>query len=49
MGAVMEKRIKNVLYVLLIIGLVLLASHLEYGQIQEDIQAQEDCRLVDSE
>lgn len=44
-----ERKIRNVLYVLLIIGLVLLASNLEYKQIQEDVQAQTDCRVKDNE
>lgn len=43
-----EKRLRTVLYILLIIGVVLLYSHMEYQQIQEDKQAQKDCRIVDN-
>ncbi len=44
-----ERRVRTILYLLLIAALVLLASHLEYQQIQEDIQSQADCRIKDSE
>lgn len=48
MGEVMkEKTLKNVLYILLIVGLVLLVSHLEYQELQDDRQAQVDCRAKD--
>jgi len=43
-----KKNVKNIVCVLIVIFLILLASHLEYEQIQEDLQAQEDCRLQDS-
>lgn len=44
----MKKRlIKQILYVLLILGSILLASHLEYKEIQDDQQAQKDCRMQD--
>lgn len=43
-----EKKIRTILYILLAIGVVLLYSHMEYQQIQEDKQAQKDCRTVDN-
>ena len=45
----MEKRVRTILYILLLIVLVLFASHLEYQEIQEDSQAQADCRAKDNE
>lgn len=45
----MDKKVRTVFYVLLIIALVLFASHLEYQQVQEDIQAQADSRVPDTE
>lgn len=44
-----EKTIKNILYFLLIVAGVLIVGYTEYQQIQEDIQAQEDCRVQDTE
>lgn len=42
-----ERTIRLILYVLLIVGAMLLASHLEYKEVQEDRQAQIDCRVQD--
>lgn len=44
-----EKTIRTILYVLLLIAGILIVGHMEYKQIQEDIQAQTDCRVQDSE
>lgn len=43
------KTIKQIVYVLLVIAGILIVGHMEYEQIQEDIQAQVDCRVQDIE
>lgn len=42
-----ENTLRNMLYILLITGLILLVSHLEYRELQDDRQAQVDCRVKD--
>ncbi len=44
-----EKYIRTFLYVLLIIACIVIVGHLEYQEIQDDIQAQTDCRVQDTE
>jgi len=43
------KNLKTILYVLLIVAGILIVGHMEYQEIQEDIQAQADCRMPDTE
>lgn len=43
------KTIRQIVYVLLIAAGILIVGYMEHQQIQEDIQAQADCRVQDSE
>lgn len=41
--------IKTTLYILIIMSAILIVGYLEHQQMQEDAQAQKDCRLQDEE
>lgn len=44
-----DQTIKNILYILLVLGLILLGGHFEYIAHQEDKQSTEVCKLQDTE
>lgn len=40
---------KQLAYILIVLGAILLVSHLNYKEIQDDKQAQIDCKIQDTE
>lgn len=40
---------KQIVYILIVLVAILLVSHLEYKEIQDDKQAQIDCKIQDTE
>lgn len=40
---------KQLAYILIVLGVILLVSHLNYKEIQDDKQAQIDCKIQDTE
>ncbi len=44
-----DNTIKTILYILLVLGLILLAGHFEYIAHQEDKESTEICKLQDKD